>query len=99
MKRCFERRESVFDYRVELVEEGGAAMSHFILSDYYRIPEHRQGRVVFKAPPGSLEPGRRYRCRIFPVGFFGAEGQPCGWTFATKPGYRNRATAPVCVQE
>ena len=93
------RPDSVFGYRIELAEEGGATTSHFILSDYYRIPEHWQGRVVFKAPPGTLEPGRRYRCRIFPVGFFGAEGRPCEWTFATKPGYRNRATRPACVQE
>ena len=85
--------------RVELVPEGGAAKSHFLLSDYYRVPEHRQSRVVFKAPPGALDPGVSYLCRIYPVGFFGAEGRPVQWRFTTKPGYRCRSEGLVCVQE
>ena len=91
--------ESVLGYRIELVPDGGSAASHFLLSDYYRIPEHRQGRVVFKAPPGSLTPGANYRCRIYPVGFFGAEGHPAEWHFHTKPYYHPRADKLVCVQE
>lgn len=90
---------SVFGYRIELAPDGGEAKSYFQLSDYYRIPEHRQGRIVFRAPPNSLEPGGRYRCRIFPVGFFGSEGSACEWRFSISPGYRGRADAPVCVQE
>ena len=99
MFNAAERPSSVFGYRVELSDSAGEAKSHFLLSDYYRIPEHRQGRVVFKAPPGSLRPGESYRCRIFPVGFFGAEGAPCEWRFAVRASYRMRTDAPGGVQE
>ena len=91
--------ESVLGYRVEIAPEGAAVSSYLQLADFYRIPEHRQSRVVFKAPPGSLVPGARHRCRIYPVGFFGAEGRPAEWRFTTKPYYRPRADKLVCVQE
>ncbi len=96
-----EPKERVFGYRIELTEdgEGKAPASCFHLADYYRIPEHRQSRVVFKTPPGSLSAGRSYRCRIFPVGFFGREGRPTAWHFAVKAGYPCRADCPSCVQE
>ena len=90
---------SVFGYRIELTPEGGEARSYFQLSDYYRIPEHRQNRVVFRTPPGSLEGGVTYRCRIFPVGFFGAEGKPVDWSFTVSKTYRCRREKPNCVQE
>ena len=93
------KREDVFGYRIELTEADGAVKSHFLLSDYYRVPEHRQGRIIFKAPPGVLQAGQSYGCRIFPVGFFGREGRPATWRFAIKAGYRCRADAPNCVQE
>ena len=99
MFNAAERPSSVFGYRVELSDEAGDVKSYFQLSDYYRIPEHRQNRVVFKAPPESLKPGGRYRCRIFPVGFFGAEGDPCDWRFAIRASYRMRPDAPLGVQE
>ena len=93
------RPESVLGYRIEIEPEGGVAASYLQLSDYYRIPEHRQSRIVFKAPPGSLVQGARHRCRIYPVGFFGAEGCPAEWFFTTKPYYRPRADKIACVQE
>ena len=99
MFNAAERPSSVFGYRVELSDEEGGVKSYFHLSDYYRIPEHRQNRVVFKAPPESLKPGGSYRCRIFPVGFFGAEGEPCDWRFAIRASYRIRSDAPLGVQE
>ena len=94
-----EDRSSVFGYRIEISDEGGDSKSYFQLSDYYRIPEHRQCRVVFKAPLGALASGASYRCRIFPVGFFGAEGNPCDWKFTTCPSYRQRSDSAICVQE
>jgi hypothetical protein len=90
---------SVFGYRVELTDAGGETVSYFQLSDYYRIPGHRQNRVVFKAPPGSLVPGKSYRCRIFPVGFFGSEGRPADWRFDVLENYRCRQDKLNCVQE
>jgi len=90
---------SVYSYRVELAEEGGKAVSCWQLADFYRLPEHREKRIVFRVPPKVLRPGGRYRCRIFPVGFFGREGRPCEWTFAVKPGYPLRTTEPNLVQE
>ena len=99
MFNAAENRSSVFGYRIELSEEGGETKSYFQLSDYYRIPEHRQNRIVFKAPPGALASGASYRCRIFPVGFFGAEGNPCDWKFTTSPSYRQRSDGAICVQE
>ena len=81
-----------------LTGEDGTA-SYFQLADFYRIPEHRQSRIVFKAPPESLVPGARHRCRIYPVGFFGAEGSPAEWRFTTQPYYRPRADKLACVQE
>ena len=99
MFNAAERPSSVFGYRVELSDEAGDVKSYFHLSDYYRIPEHRQNRVVFKAPPESLKPGGRYRCRIFPVGFFGAKGDPCDWRFTIRASYRMRSDAPLGVQE
>ncbi|MBQ6916131.1 MAG: metallophosphoesterase [Kiritimatiellae bacterium] len=91
--------ESVLGYRVEIAPAGAEAASYFQLGDYYRIPEHRQNRIVFKAPPGSLVPGACHRCRIYPVGFFGAEGRPAEWRFTTKPYYRPRTDKLACVQE
>ena len=93
------RPESVLGYRIELAADGGPAADYFQLSDFYRIPGHRQNRVVFKAPPGSLVPGASYRCRIYPVGFFGSEGRPAEWRFITKPYYRPRSDKLACVQE
>ena len=90
---------SVLGYRIELTASGGDAVSYFQISDYYRIPEHRQSRVVFKAPPGSLVPGESYRCRIFPVGFFGTEGRPVDWRFDVHKNYRCRQDRINCVQE
>ena len=92
-------RSSVFGYRIELSDEGGGVKSYFLLSDYYRIPTHRQDRIVFKAPPGALASGANYRCRIFPVGFFGAEGKPCDWKFTIRSSYRLRSDMAICVQE
>jgi hypothetical protein len=89
----------VFGYRVELTDAGGETVSYFQLSDYYRIPGHRQNRVVFKAPPGSLVSGKSYRCRIFPVGFFGSEGRPVDWRFDVLKSYRCRQDKLNCVQE
>lgn len=90
---------SVFGYRIELIPEGGEAQSYFLLSDYYRIPEHRQSRVVFRTPTGSLDGGVSYRCRIFPVGFFGTEGEPADWRFTVLKNYRCLKDKPNCVQE
>lgn len=92
-------RGSVFGYRVELVEKDGATKSYFQLSDYYRLPSFRQSRVVFKAPPHAVQAGRHYRCRIFPVGFFGGEGRPCEWTFGIRRGYPCRADKPNALPE
>lgn len=94
-----ERREEVFGYRVELAEEGGETRSYFHLSDYYRVAANRVDRIVFRAPPGSLKKGASYRCRIFPVGFFGREGRPCEWNFTIRASYPLRDTAPAGVQE
>lgn len=90
---------SVFGYRIELEEEGGGTMSYFHLADYYRLPNHRQDRVVFKAPPHALRAGSTYRCRIFPVGFFGKEGRPLKWSFGIRRGYPCRADKPNILPE
>ncbi|MBR4613901.1 MAG: hypothetical protein IKO40_14440 [Kiritimatiellae bacterium] len=50
---------------------------------------------MFRAPSDALAPGRRYRCRIVPVGFFGAEGAPCEWSFAIKADYPLRRGAEL----
>ena len=93
------RRESVFGYSVELAEAGGETRSYFHLSDYYRVAANRTDRIVFKAPPGSLKAGASYRCRIFPVGFFGREGSPAEWNFTVRASYSLRMSAPTGVQE
>ena len=62
---------SVCSYRIEIAEKGGVTKSYFVIADYYRIPEHRQNRIVFRFPPKATRPGGKYHCRIFPVGFFG----------------------------
>lgn len=99
MFNAVKKPQSAFGYRIELSSENGDAKSYFQLSDYYRIPEHRQDRVVFRAPPGALTPGGRYCCRIFPVGFFGAEGYPSALRFTIRPTYRFRTDKPAFVQE
>jgi hypothetical protein len=99
MFNAAEDTSSVLGYRIELTPDGGEASSCFHLADYYRIAEHRQSRVVFRAPPDSLEGGKSYRCRIFPVGFFGAEGKPMDWRFSVLPHYRCRKDKANCVQE
>ena len=99
MFNAAEKSETVFGYRIELTEDGGAAKSYFQISDYYRIPEHRQSRVVFRTPPNALTAGKSYRCRICPMGFFGAEGRPCEWRFKVSSHYNLRTDRPVCVQE
>ncbi|MBR1920784.1 MAG: metallophosphoesterase [Kiritimatiellae bacterium] len=89
----------VYGYRIDLTAKGGGASSHLHLADFYRLPAHRQRRIVFRAPPFALSPGRRYHCRITPVGFFGATGRGVEWTFAVKPGYPCRSDPPQFVQE
>lgn len=90
---------SVLGYRVELTEKGGGTKSYFQLSDYYRLPTYQQERVVFRAPPHAVRAGRSYRCRIFPVGFFGREGRPCEWTFDIGRNYPCRADKPNVLPE
>jgi len=95
-----EPREGVLGYRVELADAGtGRTTTHFHVSDFYRAPSCRTDRIVFRAPPGALEPGRRYRCRIVPVGFFGAEGGPLEWSFAIKSDYALRADPANALPE
>lgn len=91
--------EGVFGYRVELQGDNDCATTHIYVSDYYLAPARRRGRVVFRAPPDSLEPGHRYHCRITPVGFFGAEGRPLDWDFTVKADYPLRRDAPNCLPE
>jgi hypothetical protein len=90
---------SVFGYRIELTADGENPKSYFQLSDYYRIPAHRQNRVVVKAPPNALVPGKSYCCRIIPVGFFGTEGKSIDWTFTVRKNYHCRSDKLNCVQE
>ena len=90
---------SVFGYRVELSEEGGETKSYFHLSDYYRLPAYRQDRVVFRMPPHAVRADGRYRCRVFPVGFFGGEGAPLVWSFGIRSGYPCRADRPNVLPE
>ena len=99
MFNAAKKRDAVFGYRVELLEDGAGAKSYFHLSDYYRSEGNRTGRIVFKAPPGALKKGASYRCRIYPAGFFGAEGRPCEWSFRIQPLYALRQDAPNFVQE
>lgn len=94
-----EPSDGVSGYRIELEDGSGHATSHFHISDYYRAPGRRAGRVVFRAPPDALVAGMRYRCRITPVGFFGAEGTPLDWRFTIKPDYALRRDAPNCLPE
>jgi hypothetical protein len=91
--------DGVLGYRVELEGDDGRATSHFHVSDYYLAPARRRDRVVFRAPPDALEPGRRFHCRVTPVGFFGAEGRPLDWDFAVKADYLLRRDAPNCLPE
>ena len=49
--------------------------------------------------PDALAPGRRYRCRVFPVGFFGTEGAPLEWSFAVRADYPIRNDAPNALPE
>ena len=93
--------DGVFGYRIDFedADDPGCVSSHFFVSDYYRIPEHRTGRIVFRTPPNALSPGRRYRCRIVPVSFFGTEGNPLEWRFAIKPDYPIRSDAPNSLPE
>ena len=87
-------------YRIELADaETGRATVHFHVSDFYRAPDRRATRIVFRAPPHSLAPGRRYRCRIVPAGFFGVEGRPVDWTFAVKTDYPLRNDAANVLPE
>lgn len=90
---------AVYCYRIELTDEKGETKSYHQLSDYYRIPEHRQNRIVFRLPPKAGHPGGHYRCRIFPIGFFGAEGKPCEWQFDFRPNYPETKTRANCMQE
>ena len=93
------KRDEAFGYRIELAEADGETRSYFHLSDYYRVEANRTGRIVFKAPPGSLRKGASYRCRIYPVGFFGREGRPAEWNFTIRASYSLRKEALACVQE
>ena len=99
MFEAAEARDAVFGYRVELAESGGRVKLYFHVSDYYRVAAHRQGRIVFKAPPGALKKGASYRCRVFPVGFFGREGRPVEMNFTVRDGYSPRTDEPNCVAE
>ena len=90
---------SVFGYRIELTEDGGETKSYFHVSDYYRLPDHRQDRVVFRAPPQALQAGRHYRCRIVPVGFFGKEGGSVEWAFDIRRDYPCRTDKPNALPE
>ena len=91
--------DSVFGYRIELTEQGGEPKSYFQMSDYYRRPSCRCERIVVRAPPHAMEASRAYRCRIFPVGFFGKEGRPLEWSFRVRPGYPCRADRPNALPE
>jgi len=90
---------SVFGYRIELAEDGGGTRSYFHVADYYRNKASRASRIVFKCPPHALSGGRMYRCRIFPVGFFGREGNPACWSFTAKKDYPYRADKPNVMAE
>lgn len=91
--------DAVFGYRIELTEPGKDPKSYFQVSDYYRRPAYQRERVVFRAPPHALQASHSYRCRIFPVGFFGKEGRPIEWTFGIRPGYPCRTDRPNALPE
>ena len=89
----------VFGYRIELSGADGLAASYFHVSDFYRAKTSRANRIVFRAPPDSVAPGIHYRCRVFPVGFFGTEGAPLEWSFTIRADYPIRNDAPNALPE
>ena len=56
--------------------EQGEAMEHLYLSNFYRLKRNQDHRQVFKMPPHTLEPGKRYRFEVYPIETFGNTGKP-----------------------
>ena len=89
----------VMGYRIELAQKGGGVRSYLHLADFYRVAAHRSSRVVFRAPPESLKPGKTYHCAIRPVGFFGETGRAAEWFFTIDANYPIKDEPPLSVQE
>ena len=91
-------------YRLALTEldaDGNAVetKSYRYIGNFYRLERNRDHRLVLKAPPFSMEAGKRYRCEMFPVESFGREGDPLTITVDVRPSYGFRNAEESGPQE
>jgi hypothetical protein len=96
--------DGVEGYRLAIAEKRtdgtfGEAKSWNYVSDFYRLERHRGGRVNFRAPAFSLEPGGTYRISVYPRNWFGEEGSPLSLELTVSPGYRFRNVDESYPQE
>ena len=73
----------------ELDEAGDvvASKSYRYVGNFFRLERNRDRRLVLKAPPNSMEAGKRYRCSMYPVETFGKEGEPLVITVRVRHSY------------
>ena len=90
------RSHGLYGYYVTLKQNVDPDCGYLIKGSWWGTPENR---IVFRFPPKATRPGGKYHCRIFPVGFFGAEGKPCEWDFDIRADYPETEFTPNCMQE
>ena len=61
--------------------------SYRYVGNFYRLERNRDRRLVLKAPPFSMEKGKRYFCEMYPVETFGKEGKPISLTVTVRHSY------------
>ena len=73
----------------ELDDSGAvvASKSYRYVGNFFRLERNRDRRLVLKAPPNSMEAGKRYRCSMYPVETFGKEGEPLVITVTVRHSY------------
>ena len=80
-------------------EKQEETMEFLYLSNFYRLQRNQDPRQVFKMPPNSLKPGKRYRFEVYPVESFGNTGDPITLEAAISPTYFYQNVEDVFPQE
>ena len=90
----------VHSYKIRVSRQDGTLVGEYTyISDFYRLPEHRDKRMFCRLPDKTLKGGEVYRFEIYPVESFGHTGKPLVANIRINDNYQSQSTPFFYPQE